>query len=226
MLAHRRADVDDLNQRARDLAATNGRLGADELHAGGRAYAAGDQVLARRNDRQLGVINGARGVVSGIDPQQRRVDVDFDRAGPVSLDARYLDDGHLDYGYAMTAHAAQGLTVDKTFVLGTDDLYREWGYTALTRHKQEARFYAVSTGSIERCLPGLEPDDDPLTQDIATALGNSRRQDLAGADAPTRPRSSGCERSSRRRRRTSSSASAPTPSTRSTATSGQQPRPP
>ncbi len=183
MLAHRRADVADLNRRARALAATDGRLGAEELHAAGRAYAAGDQVLARRNDRQLGVINGARGVVSSVDLEQRRVDVDFDRAGPVSLDARYLDDGQLDYGYAMTAHAAQGLTVDKTFVLGTDDLYQEWGYTALTRHKQEARFYAVSTGSIERCLPGLEPDDDPLTQDIQTALGNSRRQDLAGADA-------------------------------------------
>jgi ATP-dependent exoDNAse (exonuclease V) alpha subunit len=183
MLAHRRADVSDLNRRARDHAATDGRLGVEELHAGGRAYAVGDQVLARRNDRQLGVINGARGVISDIDAEQRRIDVDFDRAGSVSLDARYLDDGHLDYGYAMTAHAAQGLTVDKTFVLGTDDLYREWGYTALTRHRTEARFYAVSTGSIERCLPGLEPDDDPLTQDIGTALGTSRRQDLAGTVA-------------------------------------------
>ena len=183
MLAHRRTDVADLNRRARALAAADGRLGPQELHAGGRAYAVGDQVLARRNDRQLGVINGARGLVSSVDLQHRRVEVDFDRAGPVGLDARYLDEGYLDYGYAMTAHAAQGLTVDKTFVLGTDDLYQEWGYTALTRHTQQARFYAVSTGSIERCLPGLEPDDDPLTQDIQTALGTSRRHDLAGAGA-------------------------------------------
>ena len=31
----------------------------------------------------------------------------------------------------LTAHRAQGATVDRAFVLGSDELYREWGYTAL-----------------------------------------------------------------------------------------------
>jgi len=39
--------------------------------------------------------------------------------------ASYLDAGHLDHGYAMTIHKAQGLTADEALVLATDDLYRE-----------------------------------------------------------------------------------------------------
>jgi ATP-dependent exoDNAse (exonuclease V) alpha subunit len=30
-------------------------------------------------------------------------------------------------------------------VLGSDELYREWGYTALSRHRTEARFYVSAS---------------------------------------------------------------------------------
>lgn len=66
MIANRRADVADLNRRARELLRSQGRLGADELTAGTRAFAVGDRVLARRNDRRLGVINGDAGRVPAI----------------------------------------------------------------------------------------------------------------------------------------------------------------
>lgn len=39
--------------------------------------------------------------------------------------ASYLDAGHLDHGYAMTIHNAEGATVDHALVLATDDLYQE-----------------------------------------------------------------------------------------------------
>lgn len=54
-----------------------------------------------------------------------------------------------------------------------------WGYTALTRHRDEARFYLVSLGTTERCLPGIEPEHDPLVQDIGDMLGDSRQKSLA-----------------------------------------------
>lgn len=155
------------------------RLSEEQLVADGRAFAVGDRVLTRRNDRRREVVNGTRGVVVEIDPDTRHVTVELADGERRELDAAYLDEGHLDHAYAVTAHAAQGATVDRSFVLGSDDLYREWAYTALSRHRTEARFYVVSPGSAERCLPGLEPDPDPLARDLTDAIGDQRGKELA-----------------------------------------------
>jgi hypothetical protein len=64
-------------------------------------------------------------------------------------------------------------------VLGSDDLYREWGYTALSRHRDEARFYLVSPASVERQLPGVEPNDDPIGRQLVDMLGDSHAKSLA-----------------------------------------------
>jgi Ti-type conjugative transfer relaxase TraA len=187
MLAHRRADVRDLNDRARALMHADGRLGDEELEAADRAFAAGDRVITTHNDRRLRVTNGWRGTVREIHPQEHAVTVDLDNGRSVVLDAGYLDDGHLDHGYAATAHKAQGATVDSVFVLGSEDLYREWGYTALTRHRDEARFYVVSPAPAEHPIPGLEPEPDPLEERLTRTLGASRAKSFAMdlADAPT-----------------------------------------
>lgn len=179
MIAHRRADVADLNHRARQLMLEDRRLGADEVTLGDRSFAAGDLVLAKRNDPRLDIVNGTRGEVVDVDIERRAITVQTTSGDHVDLDARYLDAGHLEHGYALTAHAAQGATVDKSYVLGSDDLYREWGYTALSRHRDEARYYTVSSGRPESVLPGLEPEPDPLLLDISDELQGSRRKDLA-----------------------------------------------
>lgn len=180
MIAHRRADVRELNALARARMHRDGRLGTDEVTAAdGRPFAIGDQVLARRNDRRAGVVNGMRGTVVALDLEGRSVTIEPLEGDARTIDSRYLDEGSLDHGYALTAHAAQGATVDRAYVLGSDDLYREWGYTALTRHREAASFYVVSPGSSERALPGLEPDPDPVTRGLGEMLGPSRRKDLA-----------------------------------------------
>ena len=47
----------------------------------------------------------------------------------------------LDHGYALTIAAAQGLTVDKTFLLADDRPARETIYPAATRHREEIDVY-------------------------------------------------------------------------------------
>ena len=69
MLAHTRADVRDLNERARKL-----REDAGETYwgvtmpteNGERRFGVNDEVLFGRNDRELGVKNGTRGKVDFI----------------------------------------------------------------------------------------------------------------------------------------------------------------
>jgi conjugative relaxase-like TrwC/TraI family protein len=179
MIAHSRADVGALNALARARMHEDGRLSDQELEFSDRRFAVGDRVLARRNDRRLGIVNGTRATVTALFEDRGAIEVEVVGGGRVEIDAPYLEDAHLDHGYALTAHAAQGATVDEAFVLGSDDLYREWGYTAMTRHREAARFYVVSPGSTERCLPGLEPDVDPIAGQLREMVGTSRRKELA-----------------------------------------------
>ena len=186
MIAHRRSDVAELNQHARSLTQASGQIGPDELEVGDRAFAVGDRVVAERNDRCLGIVNGQRGVVAAVDLDRRTAQLRLPGGASVELDAGYLDAGHLNHGYALTAHKAQGATVDRAFVLGSDDLYREWGYTALSRHREEARFYLVSPGSAERAV--AETDRDPLLERLHDLFGTSRAKTLALDELPAAER--------------------------------------
>ena len=75
MIAFRRADVADLNGRARALMRAARALGDVEIALPGGSFAAGDRVVLRRNDRRLGVANGDRGIVTHVDQDARAIDV-------------------------------------------------------------------------------------------------------------------------------------------------------
>jgi conjugative relaxase-like TrwC/TraI family protein len=183
MIAHRRSDVRDLNAAGRARMRRDGMLGDIDLEAGDTAFAVGDRVVARRNDHRAGILNGSRGEITELDPKARTAKLRTIAGDELEIGPAYLDDGHLEHAYAITGHAAQGATVDRAFVLGGDDLYREWGYTAMTRHREAATFYIVSPGSVARALPGLEKEPDELLQDVRGALTHSRRNAAALAIA-------------------------------------------
>lgn len=102
----------------------------------------------------------------------------LDHGRHVQLPASYAHDGHLDHAYATTAHRAQGATVDRTFVLGSDELYREWGYTALSRHRDEARFYVTALPTFLNVAPKPLRDEN-VTSRVALMLAESRAEHLA-----------------------------------------------
>ena len=70
MLAYRRVDVRDLNERARAVRQAAGELGEDhrwQTERGARTFADGDRVYFLRNERGLGVKNGTLGTVERIE---------------------------------------------------------------------------------------------------------------------------------------------------------------
>ena len=92
---------------------------------------------------------------------------------------RYLQDGNLDHAYATTAHSAQGATVDNAFILGSDDLYREWGVHSLHTPPRDSASFYVNLGTGQAGLPGVDRGEMTGWQEIEAALARSRAKDLA-----------------------------------------------
>ena len=180
MYALRRSDVDDLNRRARLLMAEAGRLSGEPLTAAGRRYSVGDIVLAGRNDRRLGILNGTIGQVVAVDHRRHSLTIGVGgSAADIVLPADYLDGGHLDYGYATTIHKARGASVDEAFVLGSDALYREAGYVALSRARTRTNLYTVGTEpDLDDHRRRHDPAPDPIAR-LADELARSQAQQLA-----------------------------------------------
>ncbi len=112
--------------------------------------------MALHNDRPLGLVNGERGVVTATD--DTRIVVRFDQhTTDTTIPDWYVANGSLDHAYAMTVHKAQGLTCDRTYVLGDEHLHREAAYTALSRGRHENRLYTIVPGKYEGRT--LEPVD-------------------------------------------------------------------
>lgn len=209
MMTSRRATAEDLNSVARERMREAGRLGSEaiavevhpervqgkrEWHPPVREFSAGDEVMFGCNPTAkwkhlkqsfAGAHNGTRATVTGLDVDAGTVTVRLvgqgEEAPEVVVPAEYLGAGHLAHGYASTIHRAQGATVDKAFVLGSDDMVRESGYVALSRHRVAAHLYVVAGEEMEEVEGPQEVQEevDPLAQ-LTRSLGRSGAEAMAG----------------------------------------------
>lgn len=143
MLALRRSDVDELNARARTLLIADGVVDRAGFDAGDRTFAIGDRVVCLDNDRRLGVHNAMFSTVLAVDHEAGELVVapdgdDTTRRLPEDYVAK-----HLDHAYATTIHKAQGATYDRVLLLGDERLYRQAGYTGLSRGRHRNDIYLV-----------------------------------------------------------------------------------
>ncbi len=168
LIADSNESVRALNQRARADLILDGTVNAlreVELHDTSRA-SIGDTIITRRNDRRLNsgrgwVRNGDRWVVTGVRDDGsltvRRAGVR--PGGAVVLPAGYVAN-HVDLGYAVTAHRAQGITTDTAHVLADPRTMRENLYVAMTRGR-EANLVYVATDRPDDNHTTRHPADDP-----------------------------------------------------------------
>jgi hypothetical protein len=73
--------------------------------------------------------------------------------------------GSVELGYAITKYGAQGMTVDRAFVVLGDGLSKEEAYTALTRARDGTELYAVSREPVERAEIAPAKDERKLGPD-------------------------------------------------------------
>ncbi|MGP9662637.1 MULTISPECIES: MobF family relaxase [Micrococcales] len=144
--------VSELNTRARTDRILAGDVALDgvKLHDGNEA-SRGDLVITRRNDRRLSlgrgwVKNGDRWhVTHAHDDGSLTVRRAHSRwRTTIILPAAYVAD-QVDLGYAITAHRAQGSTVDTAHaIVHSPEVTRESLYVAMTRGRESNRVYVAT----------------------------------------------------------------------------------
>ncbi|HZD22776.1 MAG TPA: MobF family relaxase, partial [Acidimicrobiia bacterium] len=179
LLARSNETVKLLNVLARGHLANSGDLSGPTLEADGREYQRGDRVICLRNDPKLGVLNGDLATAIDVDPKTRTLTIQLDRDPETRvLPRRYLSEGHVDYGYAMTGHKAQGVTVGHTFSVLGGSAGREWGYVVMSRGRESNRAYLLCCDTPEQCSHVPHKDrGDP----IEIAISGLQRRERRGA---------------------------------------------
>lgn len=155
LMASTNAEVHALNQAARARILAEHKLvnevvikvrDRERRPAGQLQVAEGDRLLAKKNDRAMGLKNGDLMTVERInytlEGLQFRVRLDRTGEGVTINPAEY---NYLRQGYAVTIHAAQGATVDRAVALaGGGMTSRESTYVQMSRMRETAEIIATS----------------------------------------------------------------------------------
>jgi conjugative relaxase-like TrwC/TraI family protein len=198
LLASTNQTVDALNRSVRDQLAARELIGPVIGTFHGREYRVGERVVLRLNSyRQhtasgipTAVFNGQTATVTAADRERLVVRLDRDHS-VVPLPRDYVDAGGVDYGYALTAHRAQGGTWHMAIGVGLDGLYREAGYLQLSRGRDE-NWLIVTADELDQLDRDLDrhdrglvhPDDRDVDEDLARRLHRSRAKLLASTHDP------------------------------------------
>jgi conjugative relaxase-like TrwC/TraI family protein len=191
MVAKRNVEVERLNATARELVKSEGRLGSEEIEVGGAAFAAGDQVITRINDRAAGIYNRERWEVAAVDAERGRIVLEgIDRARRVEVGRDYLDRTTLggeapalQHAYAVTTYCAQGTTVDRAYVMADPSMDKQEMYVATSRTREQTYLYATPEIQGERSeYAPTGPERDPIAH-VGEAAERDRAQTAAHDEA-------------------------------------------
>jgi hypothetical protein len=163
--AHRRLQVDQLNQACQRLRADHGELGPERLAVGDLSFAVGDWVVLGANAlERLGVANGTNAEITGLDIRRRTMTVRTlgdEASKTVTLPRWYLDgqvrpgqSRRVDLAYARTDMRSQGRTEQRALL-------------ALDGKEDMQGFYVQVSRSVERTDLYLTVGPEPLSPEEA-----------------------------------------------------------
>jgi Ti-type conjugative transfer relaxase TraA len=167
ILAGTKADVYKINILARERMIQQHHLHSEVIVSteyGDRNMAVGERIMFTQNSRSLGIKNGQTGNLAKwhLDQDGNMIlNIHTDAGKTVALNLTQYK--HLDYGYALSVHKAQGQTVDKVYVLVSDVMTdREWLYVATSRHRKQLKVFV--------------PQEQ--AEDLASLVNRSRQKDV------------------------------------------------
>lgn len=193
MLASTNAEVNGLNELAQRVRLSRREIRGAPVHINDEQFHAGDRVRFTLNSRALRVWNGDGGEITSIlrtGLRNYRVTVRLDASAGIgwlgrpksrSITFSTASYSHLRLGYATTIHAAQGTTVERSFVLaGTSMLSSELSYVQLTRHRDEA-YIVAPRGRVGE-------DIEAMAEAMSGSSDRRHAVDFAETGAGVRPR--------------------------------------
>ncbi|MDF1596195.1 MAG: MobF family relaxase [Acidimicrobiia bacterium] len=180
LIGHRNTTVDQLNQQARARIAESGLLHGPTVNAGDRQFQTGDRAVCLKNRPKLGVLNGDLATVTGIDTERRTITLRLDRNDKiVTVPHWYIDEGNLDWGYALTGHKAQGATARRAHTVAGDGVDREWIYVTMSRGREANTLYLTDPDLNESECTHLTHQHPERLPTLITALGRTATEPAA-----------------------------------------------
>jgi conjugative relaxase-like TrwC/TraI family protein len=122
-----------------------------------REFSVGDRIQFTAPDKSLGVANRDMAAIEAIHPDGR-LSVRLDNNRQIQFSPN--EHRHLDHGYAVTSHSAQGLTAERVLVhadtgVHPDLLNSRFGYVSISRASHEATLF---TDDMAKLRPQLGAD--------------------------------------------------------------------
>lgn len=158
VLSAKNADRAALNRQIRAGLVKNGQLEKGQVFqveaekgkpVVAREFAAGDKIVFLQNDLKLGVMNGTKGIVRGIEGERFTVDCGEEKLVQFDL-GQYR---WIEHGYCLTTFKSQGMTVKRALInMSSKDRLlnsRNAYYVDLSRAKLESRLYIDSRERLE-----------------------------------------------------------------------------
>lgn len=168
MLGATRADTRALNRLARETLHERGELKRErviEAAQGPLSLAEGDRIVITRNAKVLGMMNGDLATVTALTERRGEVEITAKLDDARTRTWRVSEHPHVDHGYALTAHKAQGASVERAYVLAHESMSaKEWSYVASSRAREAVHLYAErnTANDLERIMGRSHKKDTTL----------------------------------------------------------------
>lgn len=139
VLAHKRADVHQINEVVHKALKEKGSLGKS-VDIGGKEFSEGERFIFLQNDNGIGVKNGTTGTLDAIS-ESGEMQVSTDDGREINFNANDYED--FDRAYAVTIHKSQGVTVDSAQVFLDQDTNSHLALVGCSRHKDDLQIHVM-----------------------------------------------------------------------------------